>query len=201
MRPHVLLIAVATTACAHHQPAEAVAVNAAPAPSATTSTAPAPPASQVAPSLTAPRSCASDAECGSTQICVESRCSDVTDGLAACDALRVHFGYDDATLDRSELPILQRAARCAIAVPVIGSVERPTPYRQLRQGATAVYRPRRGLLVPEPAQRNPSRGRRRAVADELGLVSRPVTRSPMPFQIQQAGATRQGLPRHRQTGR
>ena len=119
MRPHVLLIAVATTACAHHQPAEAVAVNAAPAPSATTSTAPAPPASQVAPSLTAPRSCASDAECGSTQICVESRCSDVTDGLAACDALRVHFGYDDATLDRSELPILQRAARCAIAVPGI----------------------------------------------------------------------------------
>ncbi len=58
------------------------------------------------------RSCSQDSDCDSRQLCVDSRCADITADLAECQNIRVHFDFDRADLRTGELSLLQRAARC-----------------------------------------------------------------------------------------
>lgn len=77
------------------------------------STAPAAAAPSAAPS--AERACSQDADCTSRQLCVSSRCMDITADLAECQNIRVHFDFDRADLRAQELLLLQRAGRCIMA--------------------------------------------------------------------------------------
>jgi peptidoglycan-associated lipoprotein len=92
-------------ACAHQEakPQSPIAAAASPVP------APA------APAAPAEATCSEDSACGSSQLCIRSRCVDVTPGLAECATVRVHFGFDRADLEQRELPELQRISRCLTA--------------------------------------------------------------------------------------
>jgi peptidoglycan-associated lipoprotein len=111
------IVPFAVVACSHQAakppaaaaPAPEPAV-AASAPAAAPEAAPAP-----APQAAAPATCATDRDCGGRQLCVESRCTDITPGLAACRNATVHFAFDSAELVQDELAPLQRLARCASA--------------------------------------------------------------------------------------
>lgn len=78
------------------------------------------PAGQSAPTASTtppPRSpidktCNSDLECGDKQLCINNRCVDITAGLAECNQVRVHFPFNSSEMDPTELPGLQRSARC-----------------------------------------------------------------------------------------
>ncbi len=86
-------------ACSHASPSASIAA-AAPAPEAAAPAAP---------------SCGRDADCGASQLCIRSRCVDITPALAECGTVRVHFDFDEAELRPSELPLLERSARCLAA--------------------------------------------------------------------------------------
>lgn len=90
-------------ACAHKEVAPEKPV-ATPAPAVAPAAAPA-----------AERACSQDTDCGSRQLCVNSRCADITADLAECQNIRVHFDFDKADLRPGELPLLQRAGRCITA--------------------------------------------------------------------------------------
>jgi peptidoglycan-associated lipoprotein len=95
-------------ACAHNEtraePAQTAAVSS-------------PPAVQVpvAREEHVQRNCSRDTECGSRQLCIQSRCTDITDSMLECRDVQVHFAFDRADLDAHELPLLQRASRCLMS--------------------------------------------------------------------------------------
>lgn len=115
MRRHLFGLTVAlplVLACAHAKqvakeerpPAPAPAVAAAPAPAA--------------PAAPAPQACSADDQCSASQLCVSDRCVAIGPGLAECTtAPAVHFDFDRAALRATDLPTLQRAARCLQALP------------------------------------------------------------------------------------
>jgi peptidoglycan-associated lipoprotein len=63
-------------------------------------------------STPAESSCSSDLDCGSKQLCIRSRCVDITADLAECTHVRVHFPFNSADMDQAELTALGRSARC-----------------------------------------------------------------------------------------
>jgi peptidoglycan-associated lipoprotein len=99
-----LALGLIATACAHQAAAENHPV---PATAAAPAPAPAPAVAEKAVSA-----CDRDADCGSSQLCVSNRCADIGAAISECNSLRVHFGYDRDDLQPSELPVLQRGARC-----------------------------------------------------------------------------------------
>jgi peptidoglycan-associated lipoprotein len=58
------------------------------------------------------RSCSSDDQCSSTELCVRSSCAAITPALEECGATRVHFDFDRDDIHPDELAKLQRVARC-----------------------------------------------------------------------------------------
>ncbi len=102
-RLSLLVPVAALAACAHSQPV-AEAPPAAPL-AATVAAAPARPSES-------PRSCSADAQCDSKQLCIRSQCVPITAALEECGVTRVHFDFDRSELHPSELPKLQRMARC-----------------------------------------------------------------------------------------
>lgn len=106
--PILAVALLLAAACAHQetkaeQPVAAPAIAAAPAPAPAT------------PAPAAEVSCSSDASCGARQLCIRSRCVDITPDLAECSTVRVHFAFDRADLEQQELPLLQRVSRCLTA--------------------------------------------------------------------------------------
>jgi peptidoglycan-associated lipoprotein len=60
----------------------------------------------------ADKSCSADLECGDKQLCLNHRCVDINATMAECTQVRVHFPFNSSEMDPSELPSLQRSARC-----------------------------------------------------------------------------------------
>jgi peptidoglycan-associated lipoprotein len=101
----ILTIAVSSgLACAHQpQKANAVATPQAPASSrVSANTAPA----------AAARTCSSDMDCDERQLCIRSRCVDITAGLPECSTVRIHFDFNQADIHPDETSKLQRVGRC-----------------------------------------------------------------------------------------
>jgi peptidoglycan-associated lipoprotein len=73
----------------------------------------------LAASPEAGRSCATDVDCGSRQLCLGGRCVDITPDLAECSLLRVHFELDQALIPADERPKLDRISRCLKADQVL----------------------------------------------------------------------------------
>ncbi len=89
--------------CAHKQETKAQA----PAPENTQPVAQAP-----APAEPAQKTCNSDLDCGAKQLCINSRCVDITPDLAECTNVRVHFPFNSDEIDGNDKPQLDRSARC-----------------------------------------------------------------------------------------
>ena len=75
-----------------------------PRPRRSRSTAPAPSSDS--------KTCASDLDCGSKQLCLNNKCVDITPDLAACTDVRVHFPFNSDEIDAADKPQLDRSARC-----------------------------------------------------------------------------------------
>lgn len=96
----------ALASCAH----ESMAIAAPPPPP---KVAMAPPAPTPPPAAAVePKACSTDSQCSSSQLCVQSTCTPITAALAECGVARVHFDFDRSELHLSDLPTLDRAARC-----------------------------------------------------------------------------------------
>lgn len=95
--------------CAHEGSASVARVE--PAPAAPPSTA----AAESPPPAAAPRSCTTDSDCSSAELCVASQCKAITPDAAECTSAVTHFGFDQYTLQEADFPALQRAARCLSA--------------------------------------------------------------------------------------
>src|SRR5437763_2574188 len=60
------------------------------------------PAPASAPQAAAPKSdslCATDLDCGASQLCLNQHCVDITSNLEACTNVRVHFPYNSDEMD------------------------------------------------------------------------------------------------------
>jgi peptidoglycan-associated lipoprotein len=76
-------------------------------------TTPPPSAPQAAaPTRPVVPSCNNDLDCGPAQLCIRNQCVDITDGLAECTQVRVHFALNQSDLDEEAHTTLQRSARC-----------------------------------------------------------------------------------------
>lgn len=91
--------------------------------------------------------CSNDAECKAGQLCVRGACVDISDSLAECNQLRVHFALNSSDIDPGDRRALERSARClkrdhALHVSIEGNAdERGTEEYNLALGdrrATAV---------------------------------------------------------------
>ena len=91
--------------CAHKQEQKAQAPTQQPAPA---------PQAQAAPPAAepGPKTCNSDLDCGDKQLCINSRCVDITPDLAECTNVRVHFPFNSDEIDGADKPALDRSARC-----------------------------------------------------------------------------------------
>jgi peptidoglycan-associated lipoprotein len=56
--------------------------------------------------------CNNDLDCGAAQLCIRGACVDITEGLAECSQVRVHFALNSSELDDEGHNALQRSARC-----------------------------------------------------------------------------------------
>jgi len=100
---------VALAACSHEQVrAEAPP----PAPPPVVAAAPVTPPPAPMPAKAEPRICSTDDQCASKELCIRSQCVAITPALEECGVGRVHFDFDESELHPSELPKLQRMARC-----------------------------------------------------------------------------------------
>jgi peptidoglycan-associated lipoprotein len=73
------------------------------------------PASTTSPqSMQTPTSagCNGDVDCGDKQLCIRNQCVDISNGLAECSSLRVHFALNSSEIDSGDRPNLERSARC-----------------------------------------------------------------------------------------
>jgi peptidoglycan-associated lipoprotein len=101
----------------------------------------------------ASKACTADTDCGNAQICVKSMCTNISDALAECTQLRVHFSLDSSEIPDSEQPSLERLARClngdrALKVTIEGNAdERGTAEYNISLGQ------RRSLAVEKYLQR------------------------------------------------
>jgi peptidoglycan-associated lipoprotein len=133
-----VIVASSGLACSHQQQKPpTVASQQAPASSRT--------AANISP--TAERTCSSDIDCGERQLCIRSKCVDITSGLPECSAARIHFDFNQADIHPDETTKLQRMGRClkadhALHVTIEGNAdERGTEDWNLALGdkrATAV---------------------------------------------------------------
>jgi peptidoglycan-associated lipoprotein len=58
------------------------------------------------------KSCSGDLDCGDKQLCIRSRCVDITANLAECSNVRLHFAFNSSELSSADKPGLERSARC-----------------------------------------------------------------------------------------
>lgn len=107
MRQLIVASTLLIVGCAHKQPAKEAA---APTPAVAQAPTPKPVAAPTA-AAPAPATCANDLDCGARQLCVDSRCVDITAGLAACNAV-AHFDFDKSALHDEDRGKLERTARC-----------------------------------------------------------------------------------------
>lgn len=151
---------IAATGC-HHEQKPVVS------PTATNLAASAP-APQAAPKPAGPKTCKADLDCGNKQLCIRGQCTDISQGLAECQMVRVHFDYNAANIHQGDLPGLQRVARClkadhALMVRVEGNAdERGTEEYNLALGdkrATSVARYLETLGVTQEQLRTISYGK------------------------------------------
>jgi peptidoglycan-associated lipoprotein len=91
--------------CAHKQETKAEAPKAEPAAAPQAAATP-------APAATGAKTCASDLDCGSKQLCLNNKCVDITPDLAECTNVRVHFPFNSDEIDGADKPQLDRSARC-----------------------------------------------------------------------------------------
>jgi peptidoglycan-associated lipoprotein len=56
--------------------------------------------------------CATDLDCGPSQLCLNQHCVDISANLDACTTVRVHFPYNSDEMDSADKPQLDRSARC-----------------------------------------------------------------------------------------
>jgi peptidoglycan-associated lipoprotein len=98
-----LTLVVMVGGCAHKQETKAEAPKQEPA-AAPQASAPAPAAVD--------KTCGSDLDCGAKQLCINSRCVDITPDLAECTNVRVHFPFNSDEIDSNDKPQLDRSARC-----------------------------------------------------------------------------------------
>jgi peptidoglycan-associated lipoprotein len=116
---HLILIPIfAVFGCAHRQETKTAAV----------SPPPASPAPATAPAVPAATGCGSDLDCDAQQLCLRSRCVDISADLAECSGVRVHFAFNSAELDAAEKPAVERSARClkadhALRVTIAGNAD------------------------------------------------------------------------------
>ena len=61
--------------------------------------------------------CQADADCGRSSLCLGGRCEVIGEGTVACDALAIHFAFDEASLLAGDTSTMQRALRCLEARP------------------------------------------------------------------------------------
>jgi peptidoglycan-associated lipoprotein len=101
----VLMSLLAAFGCAHKQETASTTPAAQPPPPA------AQPKAAAAPESSA-KSCSSDLDCGDKQLCINSRCVDITADLAECTNVRVHFPFNSDEIDAADRPQLDRSARC-----------------------------------------------------------------------------------------
>ena len=174
------IVPLALAACSHQaaKPPAAAAPAAASEPAVAAAPAPAPaaaPAAAAPAPEAAPAACATDRDCAVRQLCVDSRCTDITPGLAACRNATVHFAFDSSELVRDELAPLQRLARCASAgaapnVLVEGNAdERGTVEYNLALGdrrASAVAKYLEALGVPKAQLKTVSYGKEKPICTE-----------------------------------
>lgn len=141
--------------CAHKQQQEA-----AHAPTAVQQPAAPEANSTAAQSGAGEKTCRNDLECGSKQLCIRSRCVDITPEMAECQTIRVHFDFEVAELKQDDQASLQRIARClkadqALHVSVQGNAdERGTQEYNLSLGdrratAVATYLERLGVSATQ----------------------------------------------------
>jgi len=99
------------------------------------------------------KTCNSDSDCDAKQLCIRTKCVDISVGLAECSQLRVHFDFDKADIKDEDKSGLERIGRClradhALAVTIEGnSDERGTEEYNLALGQ------RRANVVDEYLQR------------------------------------------------
>ncbi len=105
-----LVLTLVASACAHERSASVARIETEPA-----AEVPAPPP-QATAAAPAPKSCVSDYECDSSELCVASQCKPITPETTECTTAVAHFGFDQYTLQDADLPALQRAARCLSAM-------------------------------------------------------------------------------------
>ena len=169
MRQLVLALVFALMGC-HH--AQKPPVQPTPAPSLAMP-AQGPKAPSVKPA--GAKTCASDDDCGATQLCIRRQCVDITPGLAECGMLRLHFDYNAAELKHNELTALQRVSRClkaehALQVTVEGHAdERGTDEYNLALGdrrATSVQQYLETLGVSPEQLRRVSYGKLKPLCAE-----------------------------------
>jgi peptidoglycan-associated lipoprotein len=155
-------------ACSHQPPkANTVAMPQATAPNRV--------ATNSAPPETTARVCSSDMDCGERQLCIRSRCVDITAGLPECSTVRIHFDFNQANIHPDETAKLQRVGRClrsdhALHVTIEGNAdERGTEDWNLALGdkrATAVENYLEQLGVSATQLRTVSYGKDRPLCSE-----------------------------------
>jgi peptidoglycan-associated lipoprotein len=139
------------------------------------SAATAPPAASSTASVGGPNSCSTDLDCAEKQLCIRSRCEDISAGLAECTHVRIHFPFNSAELDSSEASSLLRSARClkadsSLHVTIEGNAdERGTEEYNLALGdkrASAVARYLESLGASEAQLKTVSYGKEHPLCNE-----------------------------------
>lgn len=124
---------------------------------------------------TASLACSADSDCGDKQLCIRSRCVDITADLAECSTARVHFDFNDANLHQDDMTTLVRMARCLKAdhelhVSIEGNAdERGTDEWNIALGdkrATAVAKYLESLGASSAQLKTVSYGKERPLCDQ-----------------------------------
>jgi peptidoglycan-associated lipoprotein len=139
------------------------------------SVASAAPAMASAPAAGGDNTCSTDLDCKEAQLCIRSRCVDISAQLAECTHVRVHFPFNSADLEPAEVAALQRSARClraesSLHVTIQGNAdERGTEEYNLALGdrrASAVARYLESLGASEAQLRTVSYGKENPLCTE-----------------------------------
>lgn len=133
-----VIVASTGLACSHQQQKP---------PTPTPQPTPAPSHAAASTFPTTERTCSSDIDCAERQLCIRSKCVDISPGLPECSTARIHFDFNLADIHPDETAKLQRMGRClkadhALHVTIEGNAdERGTEDWNLALGdkrATAV---------------------------------------------------------------
>jgi peptidoglycan-associated lipoprotein len=115
-----LLLTMVVGGCAHKQEQKAQAPQ--------TEAPPPAPTKEATAATPTGGPCATDLDCGPKQLCINSKCVDITADLAECTAVRVHFPFNSDEIDSNDKPQLDRSARClkadhALKVTIEGNAD------------------------------------------------------------------------------